>query len=174
MKYKTPDIKTADVFFEIMSNPKKTLEHIKAMRDIRDEIAEDLGLIDTKAKADKLFREASAKMTEALDIARGSQADIEASSSRLVMDIEDHKIAMKKDCEAAEEAKKSLASDKGQFTKTSTALKTDLEKKLADVKGREAVVLGRENAVADRENAVNAVAEQMGDVKETMARIRPV
>ncbi|MES0339860.1 MAG: hypothetical protein ABUK15_07375 [Anaerolineales bacterium] len=174
MQYKSPDIKTADVFFEILSNPKKTLEHIAEMRKIRDDIAESLGAVDTKAKADKLFREASAKMTEAKACESKVLAEHEAMASELSDAMEKHGESVDDEREKFSAEKAAFASAKGQFTRTSTALKADLEKREAKVTGREEAASGREDAVGVREEAVNAVAKQMTEAKETMARIRPV
>ena len=93
MKYKTPDIKTADVFFEILSNPKRTLEHIGMMRTIRDEIREGLGLSETKDKTEKLLRDASAKMTEATEFERAARADNEAASGSIHINIKPPKLS---------------------------------------------------------------------------------
>ena len=173
MKYKTPDIKSADVFFEIMSNPKKTLDHIKTMRDIRDEIAEGLGLIDTKAKAEKILRDASVKMAEATEFERKSQADAEAASSRLSMDIENHRVVMEKERGKLDTDKTAFATRSGAVTRASNAMNADLDERAAATLKREEAVSSREAKVLERENAANVWSRQMTEAKKAMDRVRP-
>lgn len=172
MRYKTPDIKTADVFFEIFSNPKKTLEHIENMRTIRDQINASLGLEDTKAKVDKLLREASKKMEDAKRYEMEGRADLEAASSRLAMDIENHKVAMEKEHGELDTDKAAFATRSGAVTRASNAMKADLDKRSTDLVKREEEVSWREAKVTERENAANAWTKSMTEAKKAMDRVR--
>ena len=173
MRYKTPDIKTADVFFEIFSNPKKTLEHIENMRTIRDQINASLGLEDTKAKVDKLLREASKKMEDAKRYEMEGRADIDAASSRLAMDIENHKVAMEKERGKLDTDKAAFATRSGAVTRASNAMKADLDEQAAAALKREEAVSSREAEVLERENAANVWSRQMTEAKKAMDRVRP-
>lgn len=153
MKYKNLDIKTVDLFFEIFSDPKKFTERMKEMRTARDEIREALEVSDTKDKANNLLEKAESKMAEATAYEAEMTADTEMAAAELAEDIKSHKEMTNRDSDELLEIKKRLSIDRGQFTRTSTALRADLDKGLADVARREDDVVAAEAVLAERETA---------------------
>ena len=172
MKHRVPDIKTADVFFEIMSNPKKVLEHIGEMKKIRDDIQAGLETVDTKEKADNLLREASGKMADAREYEDRTKADSDAASSQLSADIGNHGVIVARDRAKIKNDEKTLAALTAEFTRSSGQTNTDLENRRVDVSAREDSVLMREEKVTERENAANVWSKNMAEAKEAMDRVR--
>ena len=167
MKHRVPDIKTADAFFEIISNQDNVLTQIGNMRRIRDEIVEALGVTATVDAAAKLSQEASNLMANAKEAQANSIADMEASSAQLAKDIDNHKVEVDKDRAQIVAAKR-----------TQAALKTALDVKeknldaiVAAMVAREEKVLARESKAATRESNARAKADRMAEVQKAMDNV---
>lgn len=169
MKYKAPDIKTADAFFEIFSDPQKILKYLEEIRAIRSTIMEGLGVTDTKAKADTLLRLAGIKMAEAEAYDSRVRAGCDEISVKMAADVDKHEAAMVEEREqiAAEREQLSeavaegrehllagqerLSAEKTQSTRTMAALKKDLEARIEKVAKREGAAGAAEVELAKRE-----------------------
>lgn len=148
MQYKNLDIKTVDTFFEIFSNPKKFTEHMVEMRRVRDEILTALGMTDTKDKADRLLRQASDKAAAANQYDSKVRTECDKIAADLAEAVEKHESESLKDREWITTTKMKLSTNRGQFTRTSMALKKDLEERLEDVEKREEKVAAGKIALA--------------------------
>lgn len=149
MKYKNLDIKTVDLFFEIFSDPKKFTGHMTGMQKVRDEIQDALGITDTKDKADRLLRQASDKMAGANEYDSTVRAECDKVAADLAVAVEKHEGESLRDREWTATERLKLSTDRGQFTRTSTALKKDLEDRLEMVEGREEAVAAGKAALAE-------------------------
>ena len=171
MKQRIPDIKTVDMFFERLSDPKKVITHLAEMRQIRDEIREALELVDTKTKAEKLLRDASVTMVNAKEYESGVKALTEATASKLENDIAAHKDTVSKDSRKIADARKQLTADTSAFSGVKATAEKDIDARLSAVEMKEADLAAAEEKLAIDQAALNAWTEQMNTAKETLDRI---
>lgn len=166
MQYRVPDIKTVDGFFGIFSDQKLVLKQMDEMRKIRDDIMLALGMTDTKAKADRLFLQASQKMIAASDYDRDSKAFLKSSRQRLAAKekvFSDKVFAWDADSGAAD---KKFKADRAEFDEMCVIAEKEMTERKQRLKDAEDELAAAEAKIAKREAAHTAYVK---DVQNAVA-----
>lgn len=164
MKYRTPDIKTADALFEVLSNPEKTLDTLKQMKAIRDDIQEGLKLKEMETNAKRTSEQATKMISESNKREREVTENCERQTAHLQDKIDAHEAQVKKDRQEIADGRKKLNADISAFSGEKNAAIADIDARLSTVEMRETDAQILEERLARQQTELNTWARQIDEV----------